>query len=92
MTAAFIVFQLGFNILVLTALLVLAVRSPRRAPARPAKARRVLRGRKPAAAPEATPRAAHVDALVEQANERELAAEAALRERLARFRQQRVAS
>ncbi len=92
MTTAFIVFQLGFNILVLTALLVLALRSPRHTAGRPSKARVAPAARQDGTAPAPRQRAAHVTALVEQANERELAAEAALRERLARFRQQRVAS
>ncbi|RMF72070.1 MAG: hypothetical protein D6738_12330 [Acidobacteria bacterium] len=97
MNTAFIVFQLGFNIIVLTALIVLAWRGPRRAPARAVRTMRRPGAPKtktapPAPAPPSPDRPADLGALVERANRDELAAEAALRERLARFRARQAAS
>jgi hypothetical protein len=87
MSRNLVLLQLAFNIVMLVALLALAwrgqrsrERQPHRAPravARPAAVR--------AAQPESAPPPA-LDDLVEQAEQKELAAEAALRTRFARFR------
>ncbi|MBP7146478.1 MAG: hypothetical protein KBD01_02960 [Acidobacteria bacterium] len=86
-----VVLQLAFNVLILAALCAV-LRGPRRRAAEAAPRRRrwfARRAKAPAPAVAAAPVAAAAPALadlVERAEQQELLAEAALRDRLARFR------
>ena len=88
MDRTFVLLQLAFNILMFTALAVLAWRMRERRPARGASrggARAPEAHREPT--PAALPLPPALAELVDRAEEKELAAEAALRARLSRFRE-----
>ena len=99
MSTPFIVFQLGFNIVVLAALIALAWkegggwRLPRLGwLGRALRPRTPGAGRPPEVRGESPSARTRISPLVEQANRDELAAEQALRRRLAQYRARREAS
>lgn len=86
MNETFVLLQLGFNIVMFIALVALAWRTRSLATARGKR-----RDRSPAPSmPKAVPAPSMLDDLVAEADERELAAEAALRARLAQFKNRAI--